>query len=562
MEAVQASLTWDMVPANQLYEGYPDAGTKLSSPIDYERTILFPSKDYFIVVDRARGSQQWDYRNIFRPSSLTIQSPTRSVNSPGYGNVTLKINGAAYDWKSLSPRSEKNTSIMTYSLEWQTLNPYGKVVNAKLYTVPAGTVILNKMVSRVAGYGLENEVYEPYVAFKAPRTASLNRVTVVMANYAGETQYGTTRVPVYGTGNAIKVTGPGFADLAYTGEGNSSFGSFTTDADTAYVRTREQPVNYTIMDGSFLNYGGTYLLKASGKADYMSYCYDGSKYRLKVNSASGIVITLGNLDARYSGYGMLMDGSPYSGWSVVDGQTIKVTVGAGEHTFELRPGQVSTTPSLIKNGLALWYDMNITSGKLVDLSGSGNAGTVYGAKFVKLSSGAGSLSFNGSDYINCGKSPALNPAYGISLEILFKTNRLGVMQTLVGKSWTHELNSGYTLMLDSFGRLIFILFDRYNKEYILFGFPALTAGKWYHVVASSDGSIMKIYVNGVLYGSMPCNGLSQSGLGLTVGRYSPQALWYLNGSVATVRVYGRSLSPQEVVNNYNLDRTRVGLPAI
>ncbi len=38
-----------------------------------------------------------------------------------------------------------------------------------------------------------------------------------------------------------------------------------------------------------------------------------------------------------------MDGSPYSGWSVVDGQTIKVSAGAGEHTFELRPGKTSAS---------------------------------------------------------------------------------------------------------------------------------------------------------------------------------------------------------------------------
>ena len=54
----------------------------LSSPIQYERTILYPESDYFIIVDRIEGTQPWVYRNIFRPTSLMI-TPTVDANKDG-----------------------------------------------------------------------------------------------------------------------------------------------------------------------------------------------------------------------------------------------------------------------------------------------------------------------------------------------------------------------------------------------------------------------------------------------------------------------------------------------
>ena len=54
----------------------------LSSPIQYERTILYPDSDYFVVVDRMEGTEPWIYRNIFRPTSLMV-TPTIDANKDG-----------------------------------------------------------------------------------------------------------------------------------------------------------------------------------------------------------------------------------------------------------------------------------------------------------------------------------------------------------------------------------------------------------------------------------------------------------------------------------------------
>ncbi len=44
------------------------------------------------------------------------------------------------------------------------------------------------------------------------------------------------RLPVTGTGHAIKVSSASSDDYIYTGKGTSSFAGFTTDADTVYIR--------------------------------------------------------------------------------------------------------------------------------------------------------------------------------------------------------------------------------------------------------------------------------------------------------------------------------------
>ena len=66
---------------NVMVEHWDDPQS-LSSPIQYERTILYPESDYFIIIDRMEGTEPWVYRNIFRPTSLMI-TPTLDANKNG-----------------------------------------------------------------------------------------------------------------------------------------------------------------------------------------------------------------------------------------------------------------------------------------------------------------------------------------------------------------------------------------------------------------------------------------------------------------------------------------------
>ncbi len=115
----------------------------LSSPIHYERTILYPESDYFIIIDRMEGTEPWIFRNIFRPTSLMI-TPTvdsnkdgkYSASEVGHVNGALTIGSKTYDWQALPYKVETKTGITTNSLTWTTKNPYGNDVRSESVLIP------------------------------------------------------------------------------------------------------------------------------------------------------------------------------------------------------------------------------------------------------------------------------------------------------------------------------------------------------------------------------------------------------------------------------------------
>ncbi len=46
----------------------------------------------------------------------------------------------------------------------------------------------------------------------------------------------------------------------YTGKGTSTFSSFTTDADTAFIRVSDRPTEYTLINGTRLEMSGQALV--------------------------------------------------------------------------------------------------------------------------------------------------------------------------------------------------------------------------------------------------------------------------------------------------------------
>jgi hypothetical protein len=195
--------------------------------------------------------------------------------------------------------------------------------------------------------------------------------------------------------------------------------------------------------------------------------------------------------------------------------------------------------------------------KLTDLSGNNNYGRVYGATYTRLPSGAGSRNFDGlNDYILTKNAPSLNPTQGMTIEVLYKTNKQNALQSLVSKSWSSEIADGYTLWLTAQNDAQYIMYDKARKETYTSSIAPLAANSWYQVTGIYDGHNITVYVNGVKYGTAKCEGTSPSSLDLTIGRYSPNALGYLKGSIATVRIYNRALSDVEIKNNYNADKWR------
>jgi hypothetical protein len=249
---------------------------KLSSPIEYTRTILYPKSGYFIIADRFMGSEPWIYRTIFRPTSLMTTPSVRQANhlvlpeDVGHVNGKLSLGSTDYDWLSLSYKNDTDTGIRTGSVVWNTQNPYGKDVELNVFSVPVSEVYLNKVVGRIGGYDGRSEVFSPVLSLRDPASDDLYRVTVLLSRYPEEEARNVEEIAVKGNGHAVKVHLSGSDDFIYAGSGVSTFDRFTTDAAVVMVRQTGSNKEVTLIGGSYVNDGNEPMVALSQYADYFT----------------------------------------------------------------------------------------------------------------------------------------------------------------------------------------------------------------------------------------------------------------------------------------------------
>jgi hypothetical protein len=229
---------------------------------------------------------------------------------------------------------------------------------------------------------------------------------------------------------------------------------------------------------------------------------------------------------------------------------------------------------IVSNGLVLNLDAGFTpsytsSGTTwYDLSYSGNNGTLTNGPTFSSANG-GSIVFDGTnDYVITPNSTTLNITSAITLESWIKSTALANVSHgdgIISKGTSSDGNSGVyetlTVQNGSFNTPFFRLrigssTPTYNPN------TPLTLNQIYHFVSTYDGSTIRIYINGVQSGS----GLSATGnietniQDLTIGvRYNRLSDSYFNGNIYLNRIYNRSLTATEVLQNYNAQKSRFGL---
>ncbi|MDF2956339.1 MAG: N-acetylneuraminic acid mutarotase, partial [Candidatus Alkanophagales archaeon MCA70_species_2] len=442
MEAVVANATIHRLTAPTFVSHY------LSSPINYERAVLFPNKEYFVIIDRLEGDESWIYRSLFRPTSLNITPTAKksnytdieinasagiyeaehaitfdsidgksfelktkfiTPNAPGtidvyvngnhvgsisftdetseyyirdipsthlttgenvikyktsddvsltidYTTITvvgevkidLLIGDTPYDWLSLPYKTETPTGATTNSIKWTTTNPYGREVEARLFSAPASEILVTKHVTRIAGYTSKSEVFLPLVYFRSNETQNLYRITVLLARYPTEEEKNPEEIPVAGEGTAVRVTSLNYTDYIYSGDGESSFGDIATNARTLFLRKSTQPEEYTFMEGSYVSYSGSPLFEVSSNIDYLALRKTGENITFKIKGTGTVNITLYQMNPSLT-YQVKRDGTIYSNWVLTDDGRMIITTSLSEHTFEIETTTLDTTPPTITN---------------------------------------------------------------------------------------------------------------------------------------------------------------------------------------------------------------------
>ncbi|MGC2063788.1 MAG: LamG domain-containing protein, partial [Thermodesulfovibrionales bacterium] len=206
-------------------------------------------------------------------------------------------------------------------------------------------------------------------------------------------------------------------------------------------------------------------------------------------------------------------------------------------------------------GLVSWWSADGDANDSVD----GNNGalmnsTTYGQGMV-----GPAFSFDGvDDFIEIPDSPALAIADAISIDAWFKTNtlihgapiynrRVAVANDLGGVSL--ELNN-YSTNTNTIGLNLFI-----NGGWKTLYAPAeaITIGRWYHVAGTYNGTVMRLYLDGIEVNSMAVNGpITIAGTpSVVIGRNVPTPSIFFNGLIDEVEIFNRALSDVEIAAIYN-----------
>jgi hypothetical protein len=216
------------------------------------------------------------------------------------------------------------------------------------------------------------------------------------------------------------------------------------------------------------------------------------------------------------------------------------------------------SPSIVLPGLVLCLDAANPksypgSGTTwTDLSGRGNNGTLVNGVGYS-GSNLGSLSFDGvNDYVECGNTSSLSAIGGTTNITVsgwaFYTAYGGGGQpysviTVKGNPWTWLLenpSNTFRFRITAGGSDVNVA-D--TSTHLL--------NTWYNVVGTYDGSNMRVYVNGVLKNTKAQTGtLATNSVTAKIGTFQGTN-YNLTGRISNVSIYNRTLTAQEIQQNFN-----------
>lgn len=195
-----------------------------------------------------------------------------------------------------------------------------------------------------------------------------------------------------------------------------------------------------------------------------------------------------------------------------------------------------------------------------DYSFSDTIGNLAGIMYNNPSYTNGYITLDGvNDYIMYTSNPTLTNQ--LTLELWFKPDVTGI-----GTTWMAGREGAYRILYDQSNLQIIVATANnswYSTGTVTSPVAAGWDGNWKHIVATYDGSNLRIYTNGSLLtttsSTISGNLTSPSsnfclGLDPTVG-----SIGYAKASYGSVRIYNTALSLSQIQQNYNATKSRYGL---
>jgi hypothetical protein len=237
----------------------------------------------------------------------------------------------------------------------------------------------------------------------------------------------------------------------------------------------------------------------------------------------------------------------FSGQATGSGTCVVTTDSEAGYQLSWRGGTQNT------NGLVAHWALDETTGTTsYDFSGHGNQGVHQNTPTISDDvpthyASTRSLDFNGStQYVSVTNDPILTPRDAITLSAWIRPDTVATDRDFLSNFGNTSGNYGYNLRVFS-SRVVFDISTTGSDDQWLQTGQILSAGTWYHVAATYDGTNQKIYVNGRLEIAEPASGrIFPTTNDLAIGRTAFSGGRYFDGKVDDVRIYDRALSYAEV----------------
>jgi len=186
-----------------------------------------------------------------------------------------------------------------------------------------------------------------------------------------------------------------------------------------------------------------------------------------------------------------------------------------------------------------------------DFSGNGNDGAIYAGSFVEGKIGY-AMNFDGSSqYVCVANSASLTMTRQITVSAWVKSAGIVKTDTIVRKG------NGYSLYLEGgHGNVPEVAIFQGGVGKFVSGTTIMTPGLWHHVAGTFDGTNLKIYVNGILEGSLTTPGgidnqpTLEGNLNLIIAANSGLGDFF-NGIIDEVKIYNYARTAQDILNDYN-----------
>jgi hypothetical protein len=195
-----------------------------------------------------------------------------------------------------------------------------------------------------------------------------------------------------------------------------------------------------------------------------------------------------------------------------------------------------------------------------DLSGNNNTGTLTNGPTFSAAN-LGSIVFDGTndgvDVLNNFGSIQNN----VTFETFVKLNGSQNSKIFVSNYTQVSGASGCGIGIqDGVNNVVKFFTGNLGTTNTLYSTTTLSNNVYYHIVGTYNGSSKILYVNANNEASTTIsNAINNTSALASIGYVTYLSAQYLNGNIAIARIYNRALSATEVLQNYNVNKSRFGL---